>query len=77
MPEVNSVVAICNNRSQAEKTIKELQKAGFDMTRVSIARDSKTGKVLLVCDGPWEHPIKRLTSRRRAHGKRTKIRKAA
>lgn len=76
MPEVNSVVAICNNRSQAEKAMKELQKNGFDMTKVSMARDLKTGKVLLVCDGPWEGPIKKLTSRR-AHRKRTKVQKAA
>ena len=76
MPEVNSVVAICNDRSQAEKTMKELQKNGFDMTKVSIASNLKTGKVMLVCDGPWDGPIKKLTSRR-THGKRTKVQKAA
>lgn len=76
MPEVNSVVAVCNNRSQAEKTLKELQKNGFDMTKVSVARDVKTGKVLLVCDGPWDGPIKKPTSRQ-AHRKRTKVQKAA
>ena len=76
MPEVNSVVAICDNRSQAEKTLEELRMAGFDMKKVSIAGDSKTGKVLLVCDGPWAHRVKNLRSRR-ARGKRTKIQTAA
>lgn len=76
MPEVNSVVAICDNRSQAEETLKELQKAGFDLSKVSAVGNAKTGKVMLVCDGPWNGPIKKLTSRK-ARGKGTKTRTAA
>jgi hypothetical protein len=53
MSEVNSVVAICDSHSQAEEAVKELQRAGFDMTKVSIVGDVKTGKVMLVCDRPW------------------------
>ena len=53
MPEVNSVVAICDNHSQAEKAMMELQESGFDMTKVSIVGDVRTGRVLVVCDGPW------------------------
>jgi len=73
MPEVNSVVAICDNRSQAKETLKELRKAGFDMSKVSVVGDAKTGKVMLICDGPWAGPIKRLTSRRvRVKGTQTR-----
>ena len=64
MPEVNSVVAICENRSQAEKAIKELQKAGFDMNKVSVVGDANTGNVMIVCDGPWAEVVKGLSSRR-------------
>jgi hypothetical protein len=53
MPEVNSVVAICDSHSQAEEAVKELQRAGFDMTKVSIVGDVKTGRIMLVCDRPW------------------------
>ena len=76
MPEVNSVVAVCDNRSQATKTMKELEKAGFDMAKVSLVGDAKTGKVFVICDGPFSHRMKDTTSRR-AHGKGTKIPTAA
>jgi hypothetical protein len=57
MPEVNSVVAICDSHSKAEEVLKELQRDGFDMTKVSIVGDVKTGRVMLVCDGPWAFPV--------------------
>lgn len=76
MPEVNSVVAVCDNRSQAEETLTELQKAGFDITKVSAVGDAKTERVFLICDVPWTHPIKKLTSHQ-ARGKGTKTRTAA
>jgi hypothetical protein len=64
MPEVNSVVAICENRSQAEKAMKELQKAGFDMNKVSVVGDASTGRVMIVCDAPWAQLVKGLSSQR-------------
>lgn len=76
MPEVNSVVAVYDNRSQAEEALKELQRAGIDMAKISIVGDAKTGKVSVICDGPWTFQLKRL-SKRRARGKRKKMRKAA
>ncbi len=36
MAENNAVVGIFNSHTEAEKSIKELQKAGFDMKRLSI-----------------------------------------
>jgi hypothetical protein len=36
MSEINSVVAIYNTHSQAEETVKELQRSGFDMKKLSI-----------------------------------------
>src|SRR5579863_1476879 len=36
MPEMNSVVAIYETHSQAEQAVKELQKSGFDMKKMSI-----------------------------------------
>src|ERR1700689_2950816 len=36
MPETNSVVAIYGTHSQAEEAVKELQKSGFDMKKMSI-----------------------------------------
>jgi hypothetical protein len=50
MCEVHSVVAICDSHSKAEEAVKELQSAGFDMTKLSIVGDVKTGRVMLVCD---------------------------
>lgn len=37
MSETNSVVAIYETHSAAEEAIKELQKSGFDMKKMSIA----------------------------------------
>jgi uncharacterized membrane protein len=36
MPETNSVIAIYHTHSQAEEAVKELQKSGFDMQKMSI-----------------------------------------
>ena len=36
MPQVNSVVAIYETHSQAEEAVKELQRSGFDMKKMSI-----------------------------------------
>ncbi len=36
MSEKNSVVAVCNTHQEAESTVKELQKSGFDMKKISI-----------------------------------------
>jgi uncharacterized membrane protein len=36
MPDSNSVVAIYESHSQAEEAVRELQKAGFDMKKMSI-----------------------------------------
>ena len=36
MSNENSAVAIFNNHEEAEKAVKELQKSGFDMKRLSI-----------------------------------------
>ncbi len=36
MPEMNSVVAIYETHSQAEEAVKELQKSGFDIKKMSI-----------------------------------------
>jgi uncharacterized membrane protein len=36
MPQVNSVVAIYDSHSQAEEAVKELQRSGFDMKKMSI-----------------------------------------
>jgi uncharacterized membrane protein len=36
MPETNSVVAIYETHSQAEEAVKELQRSGFDMKKMSI-----------------------------------------
>jgi hypothetical protein len=52
MPEVSSVVAICDSRSQAEEAVMELQRAGFDMDKISILGDAKTGRAFVVCDHP-------------------------
>jgi hypothetical protein len=64
MPEVNSVVAIYDSRSQAEEAVMELQRAGCDMAKISIVGDAKTGRVFMVCDGPWAHLTRGLSSRR-------------
>jgi hypothetical protein len=42
MSETNSVVAIYETHSQAEEAVKELQKAGFDMKKVSIVLEELT-----------------------------------
>ncbi len=76
MPEVNSVVAICDSHSQAVKAMKELRRSGVDVKKMSIVGDVKTGRVLLVWDGPWAFPYKGLLSRR-ARGRGTRIRAAA
>jgi hypothetical protein len=76
MPEVNSVVAICDSHSQAEKAVNELQRAGFDMTKVSIVGDVKTGRVMLVCDGLWTFAFIG-SSYRRPRGRDTAIPTAA
>ncbi len=36
MPDTNAVVAIYDTHEAAEEAVKELQKAGFDMTRISV-----------------------------------------
>jgi Heat induced stress protein YflT domain len=36
MPQVNSVVAIYDTHSQAEAAVKDLQRSGFDMKKLSI-----------------------------------------
>jgi hypothetical protein len=36
MAETNAVVAIYDNHSQAEEAVKELQKSGVDMEKLSI-----------------------------------------
>jgi hypothetical protein len=36
MPQTNSVVAIYPTHTQAEEAVKELQKSGFDMKKMSI-----------------------------------------
>jgi hypothetical protein len=36
MSEQNAVVGIFNSHTEAEKSIKELQRAGFDMKKLSI-----------------------------------------
>jgi uncharacterized membrane protein len=36
MSEINSVVAIYDTHSQAEKAVSELQRSGFDMNKTSI-----------------------------------------
>ena len=43
MPEKNSVVAICDSHTHAEDAVRELQKSGFDMKKLSIVgRDFHT-----------------------------------
>jgi uncharacterized membrane protein len=43
MPETNSVVAIYETHTQAENAVKELQRSGFDMKKMSIvAKDYHT-----------------------------------
>lgn len=64
MAEVISVVTIHDNRRQAEEAVSELRWAGFDMTKISIVGDVRTGRVFVVCDGPWFRPVRGLTSRR-------------
>lgn len=36
MSNENSIVAICNTHAEAEKAVKELQKSGYDMKKMSI-----------------------------------------
>jgi Heat induced stress protein YflT domain len=36
MPEINSVVAIYDSHSQAEEAVKDLQRSGYDMNKLSI-----------------------------------------
>jgi len=36
MSEKNATIAICNNHPEAEQLVKELQKSGFDMKKLSI-----------------------------------------
>ena len=36
MPEKNITVAICNTHIEAEQAVKELQKSGYDMKKLSI-----------------------------------------
>jgi 6-phosphogluconolactonase (cycloisomerase 2 family) len=72
MPEVNSVVAVYDNRSQAEKALKELQRAGVDMTKISIVGNVKTGRVSVICDGPFK-----VLSNRRERSKGTRFPTAA
>jgi hypothetical protein len=76
MPEVNSVVAIYDSHSQAVKAMKELRRSGVDVKKMSIVGDVKTGRVLLVWDGPWAFPFEGLSSRR-ARGRGTTIQAAA
>jgi hypothetical protein len=77
MCEVYSVVAIYDSHSQAEKAAKRLQKrSGFDMKNMSILGDVKTGRVLLIYDGPRAFPFKRVTYRR-VRGSSTRIPTAA
>jgi hypothetical protein len=64
MAEVTSFVTIHDNRRQAEEAVTELQGAGFNITKISIVGDVKTGRVFVVCDGPWFRPARGLTSRR-------------
>ena len=63
MPQVNSVVAIYDSHSQAEEAVKELQRSGFDMKKMSIVGEVKTERVLLIYDGPWAFPLKGSTYR--------------
>ncbi|HET7212615.1 MAG TPA: hypothetical protein VFL79_03450 [Terriglobia bacterium] len=73
MPEVSSVVAICDSRSKAEETLADFQAAEFDMTKISLVGDSKTGRVFVVCDdacfrlagGLSRRPSRALRTRRR------------
>ena len=57
MAEVYSVVAVYNSHSQAEAAVKELQRSGFDMRKMSIVGDVMTGRVLLIYDGPLGVPV--------------------
>lgn len=36
MAELNAVVGICNSHTEAESSVKELQRSGFDMKKLSI-----------------------------------------
>ena len=36
MPDKNITVAICNTHAEAEQAVKELQKFGYDMKKLSI-----------------------------------------
>jgi hypothetical protein len=76
MAEVYSVVAVYGSHSQAEEAAKELQRSGFDMKKMSIAGDVKTGRVFLIYDGPWAIPFKGF-SYRRARGRGTTMPVAA
>jgi len=57
MAEVYSVVAVYDSHSQAEAAVKELQRSGFDMKKMSIVGDVMTGRVLLIYDGPLGVPV--------------------
>lgn len=74
MPEVKSVVAICDGRSAVEEVLADFQAAEFDMKKISIVCDTKTGRVFVVCDGPWFHLAGGL-SRRPANALRARRRK--
>ncbi len=48
MSETNAVVAVCETHSQAEKAVKKLQRAGFDMKKMSIVgQDYRTEEHVL------------------------------
>jgi hypothetical protein len=49
MSETNSIVAIFDSHNQAEDAVRELQKSGFEMKRLSIV-----GKFLLILHGTPE-----------------------
>ncbi len=76
MPDINSVVAICDNGSQAKNALKELLKAGFDTKKISIVGDEGTGRMFLICDGPWAFHSNGA-SHRRSRGRGTKMENAA
>jgi hypothetical protein len=57
MPEKNAVIAIYPSHSQAEEALKELQRSGFDMKKLSIV-----GR-----DLPQRRTRRRVLQRRRPH----------
>jgi|GEM_PF-6545377 len=63
MCEVYSIVAIYDSHSQAEEAVKELQKVGLDMKKISVVGEVKTKRVMLIYDGPWTFPLEGSTNR--------------